>query len=329
MSQREAKYYEPSGKFSPRLPGGLLGYVLIVPPCLALIYAYGQVFFGDSGFNGIFHLTNPALAMGGSFLLSWLTKRFVVERNHVRNAKLAGWLGLLVGLEFLWLQWLCWVLFYAGEGGVFNAMHLLVHPLQLGERIFQINGVGTWAFTMDENDIRMRLDGAWLWIPWAIEALLLTLMPMNACSARASAPYSESKSAWFKRLELPELFSPTGAQSVVSALLKGREDAFTGVGEAEFVLDDDKDTEVQKLVKDKKVEAGLKNNFELILYTLDGEKSYVTVNTALLDNSRGVVFEPSLTLLQVSDATTRAILEISARSERRFKALREEARRKR
>lgn len=309
------KYYQPSGEYSSSVWVGFAGYALFVVPCLAALYAFLQVFFGELGANGTFHATNPALAIGGSFFLAWLARRFLVERYHVRHVALASGLVLVLALEFLYVQWAWWIVFYGTNGGLSDAMALLRRPGELGEHIAQLNTTGTWSYTDHKGAAQGRHRGSLLWLFWALEALFLTIVPMLGGRKRAGDPYCEKTRSWFKRIALPTLSSPTGAWEMAEQLLQGQEDDLAKAELSELLLADDKDSAAQNAVKTEKATQALKNNFKLVLYYLEGESSFVTINAEYYGDGGKTLYEDRLVRIQVSDTTSAAILALRSSSQ--------------
>lgn len=194
-----AKYYKPSGKFSPISFIYFILTALIVLPILALVYTYLVWYIP-------FVYINLFITIGFGFTIGFAISFLAIKFGKVRNSTIALTLGLIGGLIALYFSWAIWVdlVINAGENygnsriGItasstrFSQLfRLVLNPKILMEIIAEINSIGTWGIGSS------TVSGVFLTIIWVIEALIIIVITTVMSYTAAKIPFCELDNKWF------------------------------------------------------------------------------------------------------------------------------------
>jgi len=222
------KYYQPSGRFSASSFLYFILVALIALPILALIYTYLIWYIPIIYFN--FFIT-----LGFGYAIALVINYFVIGKGKVRSTKLGllfGFLGALVALYFSWVIWLDLVI-NAGEsyGGsrigitasniqLIQVLNIALEPKFVFEAIAEINKVGTWGIR------GTTVSGVFLWVIWAIEFLIVTVIATLATYGQSKVPFCEFNNTWFEETILPAFNYIEDTSKMVSNLEVNNENSF-------------------------------------------------------------------------------------------------------
>jgi hypothetical protein len=205
--------YKPSGK-APFLP--MLG-ILIIAPFFACLAAYAYVFL-QYWITMVLVWSLLPFGYGG---LALILTNHGVKRGKIRNPLVAGLIGAVVGIIFLWVLWAMWLdyRFFQDSQDFFL---LLFSPLETLQIITEVNAIGTW--TLKHSD---AVSGWFLGIFWFVEAAIVLVMPCTAAST-AETPFSETENEWCKPEILPIPFAYIdNPNSVIPSILENPENLLT------------------------------------------------------------------------------------------------------
>lgn len=223
-----SNYYQPSGKMAPMAIPFFILTALIAMPLLALAYTY-LVWYIPLIYINI--LITAGFGFGVGILMNFL----VIHFGKVRNAKIAALfagLGALIAMYFSWAVWIDLVINsgeYYGNSRMgitasnvkFSQLWVLVFdPIGMKNIAMEINKVGTWGFKST------AVSGPFLGIIWAIEALIVIIIPVLICPARAKKPFCEHDNKWFEENQLPAFGMIENPLEMVNALESKNTDVF-------------------------------------------------------------------------------------------------------
>jgi hypothetical protein len=199
------QFYKPSGKFSPSFIFYFLLLSVVVLPILALIYAYCIWYIP-------FIYINLFITLGFGFLVGLCVNKLVIKKGKVRNPVLALTIGVLAGIIALYFHWSIWIdlVINAGESygnkriGVtvsniefLQVFSLIFQPSVVFEYINSVNEFGTWGIR------GATVSGAFLWVIWAIEFVMVVAVSSFLPYLEAKKPFSESTDSWYEETTLP------------------------------------------------------------------------------------------------------------------------------
>lgn len=205
----EAVYYSPSGKYS---ANALLVYLLVgVPMAIAWAYAYS---FTLVRLQTAFVAFIPYILI--VFFMARADSLMVVFYGKIRSKELAGTLGIISAIVFVYVHWAVWTdlalrehaeLMYTDFAIAYTEKFekkffptLLIKPDLLWDYHNKIGEVGTWGIG-DNN-----FSGIGLHIFWVIEAsLFFSAVPFNFRDRVSSRPFCETDNDWFQYDELVPL----------------------------------------------------------------------------------------------------------------------------
>lgn len=195
-------YYKPSGIVP--IGGIILAFVISIAISIGLTIAYIalQWFIPFIYFN--FFIT-----FGLGFFIPYGVN-LGLGLGKVRNTKIATILAIFCALFVFYAQWALFIsLMYNASGSMgggtwvrssFNLdgfIYAFSHPAILFRAMLELNEVGT--ISVKHNTI----SGVFLWIIWALEAILIIFIPMlMASSGKVSKPFSEQNNKWMKKRDL-------------------------------------------------------------------------------------------------------------------------------
>ncbi len=201
-------YYQPSGKWESR---ALLVYLFVgIPFCMSWAYAYSY---------SLIHM--PEFFLGFLpyiFILIFMARvdsLFVVFYGKIRSKELAGILGTISAIVFLYVHWAVWMDLVLRHNEIVIKTdfakayielfeekffpNLLIRPDLMWHYHNQIATVGTWDI------VDLRFNGLGLHIFWIVEAsLYFSALPFNFRD-RVSRPFCETDNTWFDYDELDAL----------------------------------------------------------------------------------------------------------------------------
>lgn len=198
-------YYHPSGKWESR---ALFVYLFVgVPLCMVWAYAYSYALINMPEF---FLGFLPYIFI--LFIMARVDSLFVVFYGKIRSKELAGILGTISAIVFLYVHWAVWMDlvmrhndiviqtdFAKGYVAAFEAKFfpsLLIRPDLMWHYHNQIGAVDIW-------DIGFK--GLGLHIFWIVEAsLYFSALPFNFRD-RVNRPFCETENKWFDYDELDAL----------------------------------------------------------------------------------------------------------------------------
>lgn len=177
-------YYSHSGKapFGGLLLGLALG--LVAGPLLALLYSYITLYLP-------FIYINFLISLGFGIGVG-LPVGFGLKTGKVRNSPIALALGGAISLwafYFVWAIWVFALLQRAGSEEV-RLLDVILSPLGLGSAILKINETGAWTM------FGFPVSGIFLWLVWAIEALIILILPLITAWGFVSDPFCETCNRW-------------------------------------------------------------------------------------------------------------------------------------
>ena len=221
-------YYQPSNKMP--LSGVLICLLggVVAATVLALIYIYAIWYIP-------FVYINLFICLGFGFALSMVLS-LLVRAGKLRNPLGASIVSLVVGLAAVYLEWAVYLTLLlnsetTGTGRDADTstsfslplfVDVLTHPARMWEYILQLNETGSWSLK------GATPSGAFLWVIWAVELLLIMGLPYLMARSQASEPFSESANEWAEEETLahPISFAPDVA-ATRSALESGHLNALT------------------------------------------------------------------------------------------------------
>ena len=177
--------YQHSNKFTPQglLAGVFAGVVVAIP--LSFLYVYATSSIPSAKLRILCPIAYGAVeGVVCGLAMCW---------GKVRNSALAGVVGMGASLFALYLSWVIWILHLMSPGfWIFNPMQAAAQPKLLWKIIVEINKEGTWSMKGSAPT-----TGAWLWVVWAGEAVLLLGFSALAASAMVKRrPFCERCEAW-------------------------------------------------------------------------------------------------------------------------------------
>lgn len=217
------KYYKPSGKFSPLSFIFLVLMCLTAIPVLSLVYSYAIWYIP-------FIYLNFLIAAGFGFGIAMGVNRLVIGAGKVRNGALAALLALFCAAFALYVHWAIWLDLVINSGESYGsssigitvsnisfleALGLALQPQAIIELIGLVNESGTWGFK------GTAVSGLFLSLIWAVEALIITAIPVFLVYGRAKKPFCETSGNWAKEKVLPPLEFISNEAALKSALEQG------------------------------------------------------------------------------------------------------------
>lgn len=194
--EHSLKPYQPSGHVSPVHLAFFAVTCIVISPILSFCYASFIYHLPKVGLGDLFEIVNPLVAAGFGYTIALLSSFLVIKCGHVRSPLFASWVGLLIGLECLYLQWGFWVALVDNYDVKDSLFIYSLHPLLLWDRILEINMTGTWV-THFRSEVPIHWAGSRLFVVWILEALLVVVFTPIICCLAAKIPYSEANRKWF------------------------------------------------------------------------------------------------------------------------------------
>ena len=198
-------YYQPSGRFT---VSGLLGFLLaglLAAVPLAFVYVYAVWYIPFIYLNFLFTL---GLGFGLGLVLRIMTKV-----GRLRNPRLVGVLGVVVGLWAWYVQWCVYITLLAGAGEVeefgsrFSVAHtsfdfdvflgFLLSPGEVLSILPALAEEGTWSL------FKVAVSGVFLYLIWLIEFVVILIFSWLMPQTQAAEPYSEVAGQWAEKQTLP------------------------------------------------------------------------------------------------------------------------------
>lgn len=187
------KYYVPSGKAPVQGIFNLLITGAGAAIGLSILYVALQWFIP-------FIYLNFFITLGLGFGVYWMLS-FMQRTAKVRNAAIAGGIGLFAGLVALYSQWALYVslmeqvdgtvLYFAKTSfNLDNYIAVFTSPFRMFAEIGLLNEIGTFSIKS------AVVSGIVLWIVWAIEAVMIVALPAFLLYVHAKNPYSEVNDTW-------------------------------------------------------------------------------------------------------------------------------------
>ncbi len=195
-----AKYYRPSGKFSPLAFVGFIALALFVFPVLSSAYALAIRFVP-------FIYIRVLLTVGFGFSISYLVSKVIIRFGQIRNGRLAFGMGALSSLFSYYFHWVVWiVVLFRSVGsseesmGVFAQItNLALDPGTLIDMVRLLNITGTWGVGDSAT------SGFFLGFIWVVEAVIIIGMGILFSWAKFSDPFDESTGKWITPETLPPM----------------------------------------------------------------------------------------------------------------------------
>jgi hypothetical protein len=189
-------YYQPSNK----MPlGGVLLVLLggaVAAAGLALLYVYA-IWYIPFVYINFFLCLGFGLLLGAALMT-------LVRSGKLRSPRGVAGLALLVALLALYLEWALYLMLLfntEATGSGPNAdtstsfslpllTDILTHPGHMWTAMRQVNETGTWSLK------GATPSGVFLWLIWAVEALIIVGGAYLLASSQADAPFSEATNEW-------------------------------------------------------------------------------------------------------------------------------------
>lgn len=187
-------YYQPSG----RMPFKTLPLtVLFAAPAIPLGWLYAWLTFHIP-----FVYLNFLITLGYAGVLAMLAN-VALQKAKARSPRLAGLLGLALGLFGWYCQWAAW-------GGIVAARYTLLdsNGAAPGMLTLALDPPMIWqlAHAIYENGIvsikSATLEGGWLATFWLIELLIMIALPTIMGHSAATEPFCETSGSWAEKLPL-------------------------------------------------------------------------------------------------------------------------------
>jgi hypothetical protein len=198
--------YQPSGRLG---ASTFLWVPLLGVPAAAVLgaaYAYAILYIPVAGYVTF-------LLTGGFGFLLGLAAAAGVKRGKARSPGVAALLGAVVGLAGLWLSWAVWIFAFARRADAdVPLLALLLAPGALWQLIREVNAHGAWTIK------GATPTGAWLWLFWSVEALIVVGLPVAVCLAQASSPFCERCREWCVKAEGAFVGGAAAPQEIVARL---------------------------------------------------------------------------------------------------------------
>lgn len=193
-------YYVPSGKFDAQRTILATLVLLLLIPLLSFIYNMVSTFIPIIYFNVL-------IAIGYGFLLGY-GLRFVANFGKVRNTYLLLGIGLLVALLAIFTYWKAFVAYVFADFTVslsnyVSALLGTFLPISFWSAINEINLYGTWGIGLSAEN---TVNGAFLWVIWIVEMVIIGGIPLYLLWTREIHPYSEEQQTYYDRYTLERGF---------------------------------------------------------------------------------------------------------------------------
>lgn len=269
------KYYKPSGRFSLIFILYFLLVSITAFPILGLIYAYCIWYIP-------FVYINFFITMGFGFLVGFIIAVFVIKKGKVRNPLLGLFIGLLGAFLALYIHWAIWIDLVINAGKSYGSnrigvtvsniqflqvFSLIFQPDVVFKYIIQVNEYGTWGIR------GATVSGAFLWLIWAIELVIVVAISGFVTYLDAKKPFSESTNSWYDEIILPAFGFIENKQQIIADILTGNSD------------------NLELLSKD--VDSKKDNHSIFTLYKSKSGTSYLSIEnkTSKLDNKDNITFD--------------------------------------
>ncbi|MDB5270646.1 MAG: hypothetical protein JWP58_3686 [Hymenobacter sp.] len=189
-------YYQPSNK----MPlGGVLLFLLggvLAAAVLALVYIYA-IWYIPFVYINFFICLGFGVVLGGILML-------LARAGKLRSPRGVAGLAVVVGLAAIYLEWSVYLtlLFNSETTGTgreadtstsFSAglfLDVLTHPAAMWAAIGKINATGTWTLK------GATPSGAFLWVVWAVELVIILGGAYLLARSQADEPFSELANEW-------------------------------------------------------------------------------------------------------------------------------------
>jgi hypothetical protein len=151
---------------------------------LAFVYAY------INSYNPFIYIT--FLATLGLGFGAGMGVVFGLQKGKARNRLVASGLGLFAGVFTLYCSWAvyAYVLLQRADVEGVSLVGMLLNPEGLFSFIVELNGQGAWS-------IKGTTPTGWfLWLVWALEAVIIVGIPTFLGFTTASAPFCEKCLEW-------------------------------------------------------------------------------------------------------------------------------------
>ncbi|WP_234859519.1 hypothetical protein [Aquimarina aquimarini] len=216
-------YYQPSRKFSPISLLYFAALSIIGLPILALIYSYCIWYIP-------FVYINLFITIGFGIGTGLIIRSFAVKIGKVRNPTIGFLLGAIGGCIALYFNWAIWVDLAINSGESYGnsrigitvsnieflqVFSLIAQPGLLLELIKEIGEYGTWGIR------GATVSGVFLYIIWAIEALIVIGISAILPWQKAGEPFCELSNQWYPEKELPAFDKIKNKEEFIANLEQG------------------------------------------------------------------------------------------------------------
>lgn len=200
-----SQYYTPTGKapFSSLIITIVLGTIAGI--ILAAAYVLLQWFIPIVYFNFI-------ITLGFGFGLFYALD-FLHKNGKIRNLKFAILSAIIAAIVGYYIHWALFVsLMFNTDGTIgdiwlsssFDSegfMYFLLYPSELFEAVAFLNEIGTFSLKSSV------VSGAFLWVIWAIEAVVMIAFPIVLLTGgQSTKPFSEVQNSWMDSRTLNGIF---------------------------------------------------------------------------------------------------------------------------
>jgi len=193
----DQSYYQPSGK------APVSGIIISMLGGAASAIALGIAYIALQWFIPIIYL-NILICMGMSFGIA-LVVNFLIKKTKIRNKGMAMVIALVAALVGLYAQWALFVsLMMNAEGGdlfvrssfsLDTFISVALNPKFVFQSMQDLNEVGTFSLKKD------IVSGTFLWIIWALEAIIIISLPVLLAPIQAGKPFSETNNDWMEEAD--------------------------------------------------------------------------------------------------------------------------------
>lgn len=207
-----AKYYKPSGKYSPTAFVNIIIASVTVIPILSFLYALSCA-------EVPYIILKWAFPIIFALLAGAVCNYCIVMRGKTQSWKIATAIGFVVGIWFYFLHWVFFFVYVSGqkvsvnftaliskEGNDFfsQSLYLIKNPLLVFELIKKYSAVGMWSF------FDISWNGGLLAFSLIIEFMVILLIIVFLAYVGYDKPFSEEDNVWYKEelVKVPNYYFP-------------------------------------------------------------------------------------------------------------------------
>lgn len=294
-------YYTPSGRYSPTSLVFLLILCSTAFPILGGLYTYAIWYIP---FIYVNFLVTAAFAFGIGFLMN----KLVFRLGKVRNLKLAVFLTVFGAVAAMYAHWVVWADLIINSTEVMGTermgivksstnldqlLPIAAHPGLLFDLMVEVNEYGTWGL------FNATVSGLFLWIIWALEAIIVVVGSIMFSVGQAKQPFCERSDKWFKERQLPAMSSIISKEDLVEELEQGKDQILSTLFLHDIVVDNT-------------------SYSQFTVFSSDHDENYLSVQNMkkVVDNKGEVKYDedPIIELISISPKTLKLLEGVQRKS---------------